>query len=306
MFARRGRFVLAAIAFTAAFCASSASALVITPITSTDPNDFIPLVLAPSSGITVVPGSGVFQGAGAVTGGAQSGSYTGFSLAPSSGSTPTLNLPNGITLTSGLANVPATNTSNSFNVVTGSGSNAQLTTLSGFSTNDSNVLTFNFTLAPGQNAVTALFVFATDEFPTQSVTDIFGFFVDGVNYAKFPNGDLISNTPGNPTNFINNPVGANPALYDIEYNGLTRVLQVTGLLNPSLSEHTLTIGVADTSDAIFQSGVFIANLVAGTAAVGGIGDPGQPGGGGLPEPGTLGLLAAGLLVANFLRRRKVA
>ena len=54
----------------------------------------------------------------------------------------------------------------------------------------------------------------------QNVTDVFGFFVDGVNFARFANGQLISNTPGNPTNFIANPVGG--GLYGIEYNGLTR------------------------------------------------------------------------------------
>jgi hypothetical protein len=215
-------------------------------------------------------------------------------------------LPNGIALSSGIANVPNTNTINNFSRNPNSGSNAQLGNLftPAQNTNDANTLTFNFTVAPGQNAVSALFVFGTDEFPTQSVTDIFGFFVDGVNYARFPNGQLISNAPGGATNFISNPVGS--GRYDIEYNGLTRVLQVTGLLNPNLSEHTLSIGIADTGDTIFDSGVFIGGLVAGTATSGGIGDPGQPGGGGLPEPGTLGLLAVGLLTANFLRRRKVA
>ena len=306
----RGRFVFAATAFSAALFASSASALVITPIINSDADGaiaaLVPAVLAPSSGITVVPGSATFQGNVGTSTLGQSGTYTGFNLAPSSGSTPTLVLPNGIALSSGIANVPNTNTTNQHNpAFPGTGSNALLGSLvAPISTNDSNMLTFNFTVAPGQNAVSALFVFGTDEFPTQNVTDIFGFFVDGVNYAKFPSGELISNTPGNPTNFISNPVGS--GLYDIEYNGLTRVLQVTGLLDLNLSEHTVAIGVADTSDTIFDSGVFIGGLVAGTATSGGIGDPGQPGGGGLPEPGTLGLLAVGLLATNFLRRRKVA
>jgi PEP-CTERM motif len=304
----RGSLLPVAAALCGALFAPVASALVITPIVSSDATGatttLIPALLAPSSGITVVPGSATFQGNVGTSTFGQSCTYTGFNLAPSSGSTPTLALPNGIALSSGIANVPNTNTVNQFSRNPNSGSNALLGSLvSPISTNDANMLTFNFTLAPGQNAVTALFVFGTDEFPTQAVTDIFGFFVDGVNYAKFPNGQLISNTPGNPTNFIGNPVGS--GLYDIEYNGLTRVLQVTGLLNPSLSEHTLAIGVADTSDTIFDSGVFIGALVAGTAAVGGIGDPGPGPGPGLPEPGTLGLLAVGLLAANVLRRRKL-
>lgn len=40
-----------------------------------------------------------------------------------------------------------------------------------------------------------------------------------MNYAKFPSGELISNTAGNPTNFISNPVGG--GVYNIEWNGLT-------------------------------------------------------------------------------------
>ena len=108
-----------------------------------------------------------------------------------------------------------------------------LATLAGASSFNADVLTYTFGLDAGLNSVSAQFVFGTDEFPTQSVTDIFGFFVDGVNYAKFPNGDLIQNTPGNPTNFISNPVGG--GLYNIEWNGLTQVFTLFGLVNPALS-----------------------------------------------------------------------
>ncbi|HTE16607.1 MAG TPA: choice-of-anchor L domain-containing protein, partial [Burkholderiales bacterium] len=195
----------------------SASALVIdtniaAPVAETLSN----AVLASGSGITIVGGSQTFQGNVNTP---QSGTYTGFNLAPSSGSTPTLTLPDGILLTSGHANLPLTNTQNGFsNALTqpASGANTLLSTLSGTNTNDSNVISFNFTVDPGKTSVSAKFVFGSDEFPTQSVTDIFGFFVDGVNYAKFPSGELISNTPGNPTNFILNPVGS--GLYGIEYN----------------------------------------------------------------------------------------
>lgn len=173
-----------------------------------------------------------------------------------------------------------------------------MSALSGQSTFDSNSLSFTFTVDSG-NAVSAQFVFGTDEFPTQSVTDIFGFFVDGVNYAQFPSGELISNTPGNPTNFINNPVGS--GLYGIEYNGLSQSFMVVGLLDPTLTEHTIEIALADTSDSIFDSGVFIAALQATTADEGGIT---QPPGTAVPEPGglaVLGLALAGLI--GHARRR---
>jgi hypothetical protein len=269
-----------------------ASALVISNVA--DPaGDLTTAVLAAGGGITVV-GTSAYQGNQSIGGGAdfQAGIYTGFNLPPSSGSTPTLTLSDGIVLTSGRANMPLTNTTNGFsNALTqpGSGSNALLSTLAGTNTNDANALTIRFTTDGANNSVSAKFVFGTDEFPTQSVTDIFGFFVDGVNYAKFPSGELISNTPGNPTNFILNPVGG--GLYDIEYNGLTQVFTVTGLLDASLSEHEVVIAVADTSDSIYDSGVFIAGLTAGvTSGGGGIGN----GNGQAPEPGTLALLGAAL------------
>lgn len=281
---------------------NSAMALVInTNVGATPATTLSAAVLGAGSGITIVGGSETYQGNAAV---GQSGTYTGFNLAPSSGSTPTLVLPDGVVLTSGSANLPLTNTTNQFNpVFPGSGANALLGALSASAggtsvTNDANVISFGFTVAAGMTSVSAQFVFGTDEFPTQSVTDIFGFFVDGVNYAKFSNGQLISNTPNNPTNFILNPVGA--GLYGIEYNGLTQAFTVVGLLDTNLATHTITFGVADTSDSIFDSGVFIANLTAGTATGGGI-NPNPT-----PEPASLALLGIGLVGLGAMRRRKMA
>jgi PEP-CTERM motif len=247
-------------------------------------------VQAATSGLTVLSQSVV----GSAT---QTGTYTGFSLAPTSGATPTLNLPNGIVLTSGSAIVPASNTVNQFD---GSGASmaglSSLDTLTSKTTFDASALNLSFTVAAGVNSVSASFVFATDEFPTQTVTDVFAFFVDGVNYAKFPNGELISNTPGTPTNFISNPVGE--GLYPIEYNGLTHTLLVTGKLDGALTTHTLQIALANTDDEIFQSGVYIGGLkAAASTGGGGITDD-------VPEPATVALMLAGVGVVGALARRK--
>ena len=284
----------------------SVHALVIAPINSTTgiETTLTNALLAPASGISVVAGSATYQGTNSTTI-QQSGTYSGFNLAPSSGSTATLTLANGILLTSGSAALPLSNTVNEFTRVPGSGSNAALSALSGTGTNDANVLSFRFNVAAGQTSISAQFVFGTDEFPTQAVTDIFGFFVDGVNYAKFASGELISNTSGNPTNFIDNPVGG--GLYGIEYNGLTRVFTVTGLLGTANDDgsHTLSIGVADTTDSRFDSGVFIAGLAGGTTSGGGgiVDNPTVPA---IPEPETYALMLAGLAAVGAVARRRKA
>jgi hypothetical protein len=296
------RMSSAAVGVVIAIGAGGAQALTVNPISSGAliGTTLQTALLAPGGGISIVPGSTTYQGTNTEAF-QQSGTYSGFNLAPSSGSSSTLTLGNGIVLTSGNVNFPFTNTLNQFTGNSGSGENAALTTLAGTTTFDANVLSFNFTVAAGANAIKAQFVFGTDEFPTQSVTDIFGFFVDGVNFAKFSDGQLISNTPGNPTNFISNPVGA--GLYGIEYNGLTQAFTVTGLLGAgSGGVHTFSVGIADTSDSIFDSGVFVTSLMT-TTADGGGGIGVNP----IPEPETYALMLAGLaMVGTVARRRKAA
>ena len=165
-------------------------------------------LLVPGSGINITSSS-LFSGAPT-----QQGTYTGFNLAPSSGLSPTLVLGDGVLLISGSANLPLTNTLNQFSGNPGNGGLLILNSLGVPPTQDANALSYSFTTDAMLSAVTMKFVFGTDEFPTQSVTDVFGFFVDGVNYAKFAGVELISNTPGNQTNFISNPVGSE--LYEIE------------------------------------------------------------------------------------------
>lgn len=278
-----------------ALTAMSAQALVVTSVNSNSPATLVNAVVG--TGITVDSASINYQG---VNG--QGGTYTGFSVANSNAALPTLNLSNGIVLGSSFANFSTTtNTTGDRGLNPASGSNTALNTLSGTTTNDANVLSFNFTVATGVNAVSVQFVYGTEEFPTESVTDIFGFFVDGVNYAKFSDGSLVRNDTGNANNATNFQQG-----YQIEWNGLSSVLTAVGLLNSSLSTHTVSFGVADTDDTIFDSVAFLSSFSAGTtnSGSGGIGvviNPGNGGTGTVPLPGTLALLGLGLFA--FARKR---
>jgi hypothetical protein len=227
----------------------------------------------------------------------QVGTYTGFNLSNGGG---TRTLGNGVVLASGGLNFSTTtNTTNNWASNDGitSNSSAILSTLSGGKdTNDASSLRFSFTAPTGLNAVSISFVFVTDEFPTQQVTDIFGYFIDGVNYAKFPNGDLIQNQSGS-SNFTQG--------WNIEFNGVTNVLTAVGLLDASKSVHTFEFGVADTNDRIFDSAVFISNFGSGTSGstTGGVGVVITTPGGSVPLPGSVALLLAGL-VGISLKRKK--
>jgi hypothetical protein len=297
---RAGWFIGASTGLAAGLIAAPAAALTIVPISSAAEAQtaLVAALVTPGSGITIVPSSVTYQGTHSASL-RQSALYSGFDLAPSTGSTPTLSLPDGVLLTSGSAAVASSNGLEQFNGVSRSGANAALSALIGGDTADANVLSFRFQVPAGRTSVSAQFVFGTEEYPLQNITDIFGFFIDGVNYARFANGQLIANAPGNPTNFIANPVGS--GLYGIEYNGLTRTLGVVGLLGAAAADgsHTFSVGIADTSDPIFDSGVFLSPLVLGTEAGGGIVDVPA-----IPEPEIHGLMLAGLAAGGACLRRR--
>lgn len=284
----------AAVAVALSLAASGASAVAVSTVVdnANAATVMTNALLASNSGINVVAGSTTIQGTNA-PGAEQFGTYSNFNLTSTVGTDPTLTMANGVVLTTGAAVVATTNTSASYSVESGSGANAQLGALSNATTADANMLGFDFTVAEGVKSISAQFVFGTEEFPDQSVTDIFGFFVDGVNYAKFANGALISNVIGS-TNFISNLSGN----YGIEYDGLTNILTVTGLLDSLRTTHTLTFGVADTSDNIYDSAVYMNSLMAGKSATGGFSV--------VPEPGTTFLFGIALVAAGILRRKNAS
>ncbi len=152
---------------------------------------------------------------------------------------------------------------------------------------DATVLEFNF--IPAEDQMMFEYVFASEEYPEfvcSSFNDVFGFFLSGpgitgqyqnnaVNVALLPNSyipvsintvnDGMPGTSGqapicasvdpnwqaNNVYYVNNEVGA-----DIVYDGHTTILQVSALVTPG-EEHRIKIAVADASDGVYDSAIFL-------------------------------------------------
>ena len=227
-------------------------------------------------------------------GGPQSGTFTnGPSL---------LGFSNGIVLSSGDAmsaggnyagaDLPSTNEG-------GAGSAALSALIGGVATHDASVLTFNF--IPTSSTVYFSYVFASAEYPdfvNSEFNDVFGFFVNGKNYALIPGTDTpvsVNNVnPGNNAAFFKQ---YNTDGDELAYGGETIPLTFSAPVNPGVV-NTISLGIADTSDAVLDSAVFIEG---GTFSV----VPPTPSA--TPEPTPIALVGIGLLGAagfTLARRRQ--
>jgi len=283
---------------------ANANAAIILDLIETGDNPVADLTAAfvAGSGLTVVAGSETFVGRVGNGNLAQSATYSGFNLVPNVGGLglPTISQADGILLTSGQANTSMSNTSSSFSGITSTGGDADLSTLSGSNTRDTNSFSFDFTVPAGITSIALDFVFASDEFPDQGVTDVFGVFVDGTNFAFFQDGSLVSFVQGsNAANFNDNNIGTGN--YDSEYDGISNSLSLVGILDPTRVVHSLKLAIADTNDSVFDSAVYIAGFQGGTATGGGGIDP--PGPGVIPEP-VSALVWGGLVVVGSLATRR--
>jgi hypothetical protein len=156
---------------------------------------------------------------------------------------------------------------------------AELTTLSGFPTFDASILEFDF--VPQHATVQFSYVFSSEEYSDYSNTpfnDVFAFFINGTNCALVPGGsepvsvNTINNgndqeggdtTPHHPELFRDN-VRPAPSIAS-QMDGLTSMLTCNATVTPGQPNH-MKLAIADASDAIFDSAVFIAanSLVSGT------------------------------------------
>jgi hypothetical protein len=129
---------------------------------------------------------------------------------------------------------------------------------SGQQTQDAASLTVEFTPTNPQLAIN--YVFASEEyeeFVGSQFNDVFAFFVNGVNCALTPGtaAPITVNTVNQNTNtlfYVPNGDGT----YDTEFDGFTVVLTCRAAVNPGV-KNTLRLVIADTSDGILDSGVFL-------------------------------------------------
>lgn len=250
------------------------AALVVTP--SDSGTVLTNSILGP--GITLVPGSITYTGAG--TG--ASGTFTG-------GTSAGIGIESGLLLTTGLAsNAVGPNNTN------GSTSGSGATTSLKFSFNTlGGDLFFNYVFASEEYT----------EFVNTSFNDQFALLLDGVNIALLPSTSTpvsINNVnPGLNSSFYNNNLPGSGA-FNNQYDGFTDVLtaQALGL---SAGSHTIELIIADFGDTILDSGVFIQGGSFSDTPT----DPtSPPTGSTVPDGGTtIALLGAALLGLAGIKRK---
>lgn len=230
--------------------------------------------------------------------------YTGASLASgyfSGGNAAGIGIESGILLTSGYAS-NVNGTSNTSGSITGNNNlpgDTDLNSLISGTTYDAAILEFDFSLNTG-NAAYFNYVFGSDEYNEyvgSSFNDVFGFFFgnEKENIALIPGTDTpvaINNVNNGSYPSYYNDNADSPYPYSFEYDGFTDVLTASIFdLTPG-ETYSLKLAIADTSDYVLDSGVFLQG--------GSFGDtpPSQ-----VPEPATTILLLSGLAGLVGFRKR---
>ncbi|MCK4527565.1 choice-of-anchor L domain-containing protein [candidate division WOR-3 bacterium] len=188
-----------------------------------------------------------------------------------SGGTGIIGFESGIILSTGkISDVVGPNTNDDTTTNNGMPGDVDLDTLiPGYSTFDATVLEFDF--VPTTSVVTFEYVFGSEEYNEwvySAYNNVFGFFINGVNYALIPGtstpvsinnvngGNPFGTNANNPTYYRNNDLSDGGGSINTELDGLTVVLTVTANVNAGVTNH-IKLAIADAGDAILDSDVFI-------------------------------------------------
>jgi hypothetical protein len=208
-----------------------------------------------------------------------SSNSTEFQQGTFTGGTGILPFESGVLLTSGNSLLaPGPNSTPSATKSWATAGDTQLNTLSGGNTQDANILTISFhkTAPTSPDVISFQYVFASEEyneFVGSPFNDVFGFFLNGTNIALIPSTTL-------PVSINNVNCGAHAAYYqsndpfnstvggcsgtftalNTQYDGMagglgSLSLFASGTLAPGVN--TIKLAIADTSDSVLDSGVFL-------------------------------------------------
>jgi VCBS repeat-containing protein len=137
---------------------------------------------------------------------------------------------------------------------------------------DATTLQFKFSAAdPTATSISFDVVFGSEEYPewVDAFVDCAVVMVNGVNYALF------NHDPAHPLSVVSSNLAAGyfqdnaGNVLNIQYDGVSNVLKIVAPINAG-QVNTIKIGIADTGDHIYDSGIFIANLSAGNTPGSGV------------------------------------
>lgn len=281
---RLSRTALAVVVLGASSASHSATAALMVDLTD-DAATLAQTILGP--GVTIVGTPTLSSQPG------QSGIFTGFDSGryiQTGGNPGQYSIPSGIILSTGVASAAVGNFIGGPSAdLFGSGS-PQLSAISGTSTFDADLLTFQFTST--RPTLSLNYAFASAEYPAfiGGFRDAFGIFVNGVNIALVPGTTM-------PVSINSINAGVNADLFTqysdpatpFNYGGVTVLLTATANVSTN-AVNTIQLAIADALDGNLDSAVFIQ------------GDSPTP----VPEPGGLAMLSTGLLWlgASAATRRK--